>query len=85
MKKVWVEGYWKNVYIEGVARHIQRRNFYREKRKLLKITEKPSKRDDGIFCPCGGILVEKTSKYDNSKFMGCYRFPVCTHTEKITK
>lgn len=35
-------------------------------------------------CPdCGRPLVERTNRVNGSTFLGCSRYPECTHTEPL--
>lgn len=57
--------------------------------EFLKKIEKISKINDETWkdmkkCPkCESYLIRRKGK--NSDFYGCYSFPLCTHTEKISK
>jgi restriction system protein len=36
------------------------------------------------ICPkCGGMLVEKTARITNEKFLGCQKYPYCHYTKRI--
>lgn len=53
------------------------------KEHVRQIQETQKGIKEGICPRCGGVLVERTSKADGRKFLGCSNYPKCKFTKKI--